>query len=515
MDYRSDNKRLAKNTLVLYFRTFVMMLIGFYTSRLILNTLGIENYGIKNAVGGFISLFMIVRGTLTATTSRYLTCEIGKVGISHPHKIFSVAVVIHVLLALLLFLLLETLGLYFLNHGLNIPPDRMYAANWVFQFSVLSTILDVLNAPYISAIIAHEKMSAFAFFSMFDVIAKLLIVYLLYITPYDRLITYSFFFFCVGLINRIIYNLYCKKNFEETRKVRIVRDKGLYKEMFGFAGINFIGGVASLLSVQGTNILLNLFYGVTLNAAVGISNQVRGISTKFVGDFVTAIKPQITKEYAAGNPYRSMNLAFRGAKFSYFLTLILACPIMARTEYILEFWLKIFPPEAVVFSQLAIILTMLVMLSDPLVTVILATGKIKSVSLWIGGVRLLILPLEYIALMVWGIAYLAIVVQIAIEIISLFIRLVVLNNITGTNYIAEFSKSVLLPIGKVTFLSCFIAYICRRFFIETFWGLCGLSAVTIGCTCLGILYIGLSANERIKVLSVAHNKIGNIIRPKY
>lgn len=487
-----------------------MMLIGFYTSRVVINALGITNYGIYNLVGGFIAMFSIVSGTLTATTQRYLTYEIGKEN-GNPKKMFGVAMNIHIILAAILFVLFETIGIYFLNHGLNIPRDRMYAANWVFQFAVLSTLIGILNSPYIGTIIAHEKMGAFAYFSLFDVTAKLLIVFLLYVTPYDRLITYSLFYFIVGLIGILMYNIYCRKHFEEAR-FSIVKDKALYKEMFGFAGMNFIGAFASLLSMQGTGILLNLFYGVALNAARAIAAQVQGITTKFVGDFMTALKPQITKEYAYGNHEKSMSLAFRGAKFSYFLTLILACPILARTHYILVFWLKIFPPEAVIFSQLSVVLTMLVLLSDPLVTVILATGNLTATTWWIGGIRLLILPLAYVSLLVTNQPYMVIVVQIAIEIASLYIRLTILNYLTHLQFIEGFNHYVVLPLLIVTTISMGAAFGMNAFLPNNFVGLCTLAAASFIITILCIYYIGLTGSEKVTVLSTAHRFINKFKR---
>lgn len=505
MESRSDSKRLAKNTLLLYARTLIMMFIGFYTSRVILNALGIENYGINNVVSGFIAMFSIVSGTLTATTQRYLTCEIGKEN-GNPKKMFGVAMNIHIILAMILFVLFETIGVYLLNHGLNIPKERMYAANWVFQFAILSTLIGIINSPYIGTIIAHERMGTFAYFSLYDCISKLLIVYLLYVTPFDRLITYSVFYFIVGFISTLMYNYYCRKQFPEA-KFSVVRDRKIYKEMFSFAGMNFIGAFASLLSMQGTGILINIFYGVTLNAAQGIATQVQGLSTKFVGDFSTALKPQITKEYANGNPMRSMELALRGSKFSYFLTLLLACPILVNTPYILEFWLKIYPPEAVVFTRLMIVYTMLVLLSDSLVTVILATGNLTSTTWWIGGVRLMILPISYVALKLTDLPYMVVVVQIVLEIVSLFVRLKILNVLTHIDFISNFLKYVLSRISIVTLVGLGFALLMYFLLPSNFIGLILLFATSVVVTGLAILFLGLTSSEKSSVLTAIRNKL--------
>ena len=510
MESRSDNKRLAKNTIVLYMRTLVIMFIGFYTSRVILNALGIDNYGINNVVGGFIAMFAVVQTTLTSATTRFMTFELGKSVNSNPQKTFGVVMTIHIALAVFMIVLLETIGIYFLNHGLNIPENRIWAANWVFHLSVVSMAIGILNSPYIGLVIAHEKMDAFAYMSLFDVCTKLGICYLLYVTPHDRLITYSVFFLCTNIIGVIIYHLYSIHKFSESKYI-FVKDKSRYIEIFRFAGLNFAGGLASMLSTHGTNILINIFFGVTLNAAMGIANQVKGISTKFVGDFIMALKPQITKEYANGDIHRSMELTFRGSKFSYFLTLILAVPIMARTSYILDFWLKIFPPEAVIFSQLTIILTLLVLLSDTIVTEIHASGDVKDANIWIGGLRLMILPVEYIALLLFHFSYIVLVVQIAMEIFSLFVRLKILNKITKIDHISVFIRTVFLPIASVTVLSAFVAFVCNQIIPENFLGLCLVSGISMTICCISILYLGLSQSERATVLCVAKRKIEKVM----
>lgn len=513
MESLSDNKRLAKNTMMLYIRTFIMMIIGFFTSRLILNTLGIENYGINNVVAGFIAMFSVVQTTLTNSTTRFMSFELGKGRDSNPKKIFGIAMTIHIGLALFMVLILETVGLYFLNHGLNIPEARMGAANWVFHFAVISMAVGIINSPYTGLIIAHERMGAFAYMSFLDVTLKLIIVYLLYITPFDRLITYSAFYLFTNVIVIAIYYLYARRKFPEA-KYQFVREKESYEVIFKFAGYNFLGGIASMLSTQGTNILVNLFFGVTLNAAIGIASQVQGLSTKFVGDFITALKPQITKEYAAGHIERSMLLAFRGSKFAFFLTLILAVPLIIRTPYILTFWLKIYPQQAIIFSRLVIILTMLVLLSDTLVTEMLASGKVAAFNLWVGTLRLLIIPLEYIVLSLFHFAYLVVVVQIFMEIISLVVRLICLQNVTGKEHVVPFMRKVLLPTFIVTFISVFFALLFNVFIADNFLGLCVFSGLSI-IVCLSAIYlVGLSSTERYTVTCAIQKKFNNLFGAK-
>lgn len=509
MESLSDNKRLAKNTLMLYVRTFIMMIIGFFTSRLILNALGIENYGINNVVAGFIAMFSVVQTTLTNSTTRFMTFELGKGEDANPKKIFGIVMTIHIGLAIFMVVLLETVGLYFLNHGLNIPPSRMWAANWVFHFAIISMFIGIINSPYTGLIIAHEKMSAFAYLSLLDVTIKLLIVYLLYITPFDRLVTYSAFYLCTNLIIITIYHTYSRRKFPEAR-YSFVKDKESYVEIFKFAGYNFAGGIASMLSTHGTNILVNIFFGVTLNAAIGIANQVQGLATKFVGDFITALKPQITKEYAAGNIDRSMKLAFRGSKFSFYLTLLIAIPIVIRTPYILTFWLKIYPPEAVIFSRLIIVLTMLVLLSDTLVTEMLASGHVKAFNLWVGGLRLLILPIEYIVLSLFHIPYLVVVVQIFMEVVSLLVRLRCLENVTGKNHIIPFMRYVAVPITIVTVISVSFGLTLNSQIPDNFIGLCLFCALTMTVCVASIYFLGITVNERNTIRSAFMNKMRKV-----
>lgn len=506
MSNNSNSKRLAKNTILLYTRTFLVMLVGFYTSRVILAALGVTDYGINNVVAGFIAMFSIVSGTLTATTQRYITYEIGKGPLGNVTKVFGAAMGIHFAICIVLLILFETIGVYFLNHGLNIPANRMYAANWVFQFAILSTLLNILNSPYLGVIVAHEKMSAFAYMSIFDVMAKLAIVYLLYVISFDRLITYSFLFLLVSIVDRIIYNYYCRKHFTEA-KITLVKDKPLYKEMFGFAGMNFLGSFASLLSSQGINIILNLFFGVVVNAAVGIANQVQSLATKFVGDFMTAINPQITKEYASGNLDQSRKLSLRGSKFSYFLALILACPIIVRTPYILDFWLKNYPEQAIIFSRLAIVLTMISLLSNSLITEMLATGNLTSTTWWIGGTRLLILPIAALVLYIFHEAYYALLVQIGMEIVSLFIRLVILKKISGIEFLTPFVQNVLLPISLVTAVSFGLTVLVQIKLPQNFIGLCIMGASSVIFTLGAIYSIGLTKHERVAIVNMAKDKL--------
>ena len=491
----SPNKRLAKNTILLYMRTFLIMIISLFTSRVILNTLGVVDYGINNVVGGFVSLFSIISGTLVATTQRFITFELGKREDSNPHKIFCIAMGIHIMLAIVILILFETIGLWFLNCKLNVPADRLNAANWVFQFSVATFIVNIVSAPYTSVIVAHEKMSAFAYISLLDVILKLIAVYALYINPFDKLVIYSFLLFCVAINVRLIYSIYCRRNFEET-KFKLILDKNKYKEMFGFAGMNFLGAFASILANQGMDIILNIFFGVTINAARGIANQVLSAISKFVNDFMTALDPQITKEYSSGNKLRSQELCFLGARFAYFLMLILSIPIIFKTPFILRIWLITFPDYAIIFVRFSLILALFTVLSKPLVTEILATGNLKITVLWIGSSVLMALPIAFLFFKSgFGPEY-AYITLIIVEIVSLLIRLIILNKITGIPYVSKFFSCVIWRILIVTFLLFLFNRLISNNLNETISGFLVYILLSLLVGLVTIIIIGINKSEK-------------------
>lgn len=504
--YKSDSKRLAKNILMLYIRTFFVMVISLFTSRVVLQSLGVENYGIYNIVGGFVSFFSIVSGTLVSTTQRFITFELGKKEHSEPQKVFGAAMAIHIILAIFLLLLFETIGLWLLNNKLNIPPERLAAANWVYQFSIAAFIVNIISTPYMAVIIAHERMGAFAYISVIEVTLKLVIVYALYWSPLDILVMYAILLFLVALLIRMIYNIYCTKHFIET-KLLVVRDKDLYKSMFSFAGMNFMGSFASILAYQGVDIILNLFFGVVINAARGIANQVLGAVGRFTTDFMTALNPQITKEYAVGNKEQSKQLCFRGAKVSFFLMLLLATPIIFRTPQILNLWLGEYPEYAVVFIRCAFLLSMLSLLSNTLITEILATGNLTSTTWWIGGVRLLTLPLVYLCFRIGGGPEYAYFSLIGIEFLSLYIRLIILERISGIKFILEFTIAVVIRVLVVLLLVFIVNYKINSWFSFSFIGLCSYVIISMLISTIIISLLGMTNNERGYLLGMIKRRI--------
>lgn len=346
-----NNKRIARNTLLLYIRMIFTMGVTLYTSRVILNTLGVEDYGIYNVAGGVISMFSFINVAIGTGTLRYITYQLGKNDLDKLQTVFSTCIQIHVLISFVTILLGETIGLWFLYEKLVIPEERFEAALWVYQCSILATVVNIMSTPYNSDIIAHEKMSAFAYISVLEVTLNLLIVYFLVIASFDKLKLYAILLLSVQLLIRYIYGRYCAKHFVES-KYKHIRDKKLFREMMSFSGWNFFGAISGVVYTQGLNMLLNMFFGPIVNAARGIAVQVQGAIQQFVANFQTALNPQITKTYANGDFTAMHNLMFRSAKFSYYLLFLLTLPVILETNFILELWLGIVPEYTVIFLRI-------------------------------------------------------------------------------------------------------------------------------------------------------------------
>lgn len=394
---QSSNKQIAKNAIALYFRMILTMLVGLYTSRIILQALGVEDFGIYNVVGGFVAMFSMISGSMSASISRYLTFELGHGDAKKLKDVFSTSIFVLIGLSIIVVIAVETFGLWYLNNKMVIPAVRMDAAFWVFQISLCSFVIRLINVPYNASIISHERMDVYAYLSILEVICKLLICYAVMISPIDKLVFYAILYFCIDLINQIAYMVFCSKKFEETR-LTWKFDKRLFREMFSFAGWNFIGSSASILRTQGANLLLNWAGGPVVNAANGIANTVSGVVAQFVGNFTQAFNPQITKRYAAKEYESLMNLLICGSKFSFYLMFMLALPVMLNTDFILGKWLTVVPDHTTAFVRLMLVYLLTDALSRPIITAKNATGNIRNYQLVVGGILLLMLPLSYIGL---------------------------------------------------------------------------------------------------------------------
>ena len=453
-DNSANNKRIAKNTLLLYFRMLFMMVISLYTSRVILATLGVSDYGIYNVVGGFVAMFTMISGTMATATQRFLSFEIGKGTEEKITKLFSTSVMIHVLLGGVVLLFAETIGLWFVNHKMVFPEDRVFAVHWVYQFSVFTLIINVLSVPYNACIIAYEKMAAFAYISIVEAISKLLITYLVVMTSFDKLFFYSFLIMLIAIAIRILYVAYVNRHFKYCRCNWQI-DKEYRNNMLSFIGFNFIGSIANILKTQGINVLLNLFFGPMVNAARGISVQVLHAVSGFVTNFQMALNPQIIKLYAAGEKEEMFKLIFRGSKISFLLMWIISLPIMVETPYILSLWLVEVPEHTVIFVRLTLAITIVDSMSHTLITGVHATGKVKKYQLINGTMLLMTLPLVYLILKLGYPPFMAFVVSLMISIVCHFIRLLVLSTLIELP-VLSFLRAVTLRALVVSLISIIV-----------------------------------------------------------
>lgn len=391
-----NNKRIAKNTMLLYFRMILTMLVTLYTSRVVLNTLGVEDFGIYNVVGGVVVMFSFLNSAMSSATQRFLSFELGKNNIKQFTKVFSMSINIHALIAIIILVLAETIGLWFVNTQLVIPTDRMDAANWVYQCSILAFMVTIMSVPYNASIIAHEKMAAFAYISILEVSLKLLIVFMLQWLAFDKLKLYAVLFLLVAVIIRLVYGLYCKYKIEGCRYVWTA-DKKLFQTLFSYAGWNLWGNMAAVGMDQGVNILLNIFFGPVVNAARGIAYQLSSAVRMFVSNFQMAVNPQIVKRYAVEDITSMHKLIFVSSKASYLLLLFLGLPLAIEANFVLSLWLGDVPEYTVVFVRLVIVIMLIDSLSGSLITAAQATGRIKLYQTLVGGLLLFIVPISYIS----------------------------------------------------------------------------------------------------------------------
>lgn len=504
-----NSKRVVKNTIFLYLRTMFVMAISLFTSRIVLDALGVDNYGIYNAVGGFVAMFSMLSGTLVAASQRFIAFELGK---SKPDvkRIFSTTVSVHLLLSIIILILLETIGLWFLNYKMNIAAERMNAANWVFQCSVITFCINIISIPYNAAIIAYEKMAAFAYISIFEVVAKLGCVYALYIITFDLLIVYAFFMMLIAAVLRVIYGLYCNRNFPLCRYTFML-DKRVFREMLGFSGWNFIGSVATNLNGHGINILTNLFFGVALNAARGVASQVDHAINTFVNNFLMAITPQITKSYAAKDFDYINRIIIAGTKYTFYLLCLISLPVFLNTEYILGIWLKEVPEFAVDFIRLGLLFSMCQTLSQCLYRTMLASGKIKMYQIVVGSLSMLAFPTAYLFFLIglpatWG--YWSMII---FSVVCLFARLWLLDDILPDFSTKRFCTDTLLPIGYSIAPVVLIIYNIHIWIGRV--GLLSFISESLGCvilTGISIWLLGLTRTERQKCVTNIRNRIGGL-----
>lgn len=495
-----NNKRIAKNTLLLYVRMLFMMLVSLYTSRLVLNTLGVVDFGIYNVVGGVIAMLGFLTGSLGGASSRYITYDLGKGDMAIMKRTFGNIKSIHYILAGVILLIGETVGLWFVVTKLQIPTERATAALWVYQFSILSSMMAVISVPYNATIIAHEKMSAFAYISIVDAVLKLLIVYLLVVVPYDKLIIYAVLLFVIQLFDQIVYIVYCSKHFEVT-KSKCCYDKALFREIFIYAGWTMNGNLAVMGYTQGLNILLNMFFGPVVNAARGIAVQVQGMCQMFCVNFQMALNPQLTKSYAKGDIISMHSLLIKSSKFSFYILYIIAVPLMFEANMVLKLWLGIVPEHTVSFLRLILVVGLLYTLSNPILVSVHATGKLKKFQIIEGTMLLMIVPIVYLLLKVFGIApEFVFVVHIIVETCTQYARVRIVLPMIQMK-LRTYLREVILPIIKVAIISPILPYLLYKNIeqsIASFFAICSLCVVCIFAT---VFYVGCKKSEQDFLIS--------------
>lgn len=490
----SNSTRVAKNTILLYIRMLVLLVIGLFTSRVVLNSLGVENYGINSVIAGFLSMFGIITTALSTAINRYISVELGRRNIEKLKSVFTTSVVVQFFMGLLVVLLIESFGLWFLNNEMQIPDGRHDAAMWCLHCATMTTFISLIDVPFNSLIIAHEKMSAFAYMGILDATLKLGICYLLYISPFDKLKTYSILLVMVYVLTTSIYWIYCQSKFEECTFERKV-DKSLLRMMWGFAGWNLFGQASWIMNTQGINILMNIFFGVAVNAARGVAVQVNGIIQQFVNNFMLAMYPQITKSYAAGDKTQAFALACRGAKFSFYIMFFLSLPLMIESKQILKLWLGNPPEDTVVFVIWTIISTYTIILGNTLVTLQVADGHIKKYQLWMTILGSIPFPLTWVLFKCGCTVISSYYIYVVTYWGLIFVRWYLVNEMTGLP-----AKQYLFGVvGKchiIAILSCVLPLLEFYLLPEVYIRIVIIGLTSIGSTGTAIYFFGLDKNEK-------------------
>lgn len=503
----SNNKRIAKNTILLYFRMIILMVISLFTSRVILQALGVEDYGISSVIAGFLSMFGIITTSMSNAISRFITVELGRGELERLKQVFSTSISVQLFMGLLIVILIETFGFWFLNTKMQIPTGREVAAQWCLHCATITTFISLMNIPFNSAIVAHERMSAFAYMTIVDATFKLSICYAIYISPYDKLITYSVLGVVVSILTTSIYWIYCLLRFQET-SFSFRFDKSLFKEMCGFAGWNLFSQTAWVLNNQGINMLINLFFGVALNAARGIAVQVNGIILNFVNNFMVALNPQITKSYAVGDKETAFQLACRGCRLSFYIMFFLALPVMIESHQILKLWLGTPPEYADTFVVWTILSTFSTLLGNTLVTLQMAHGDIKKYQLWITIFGSIPFPLTWLAFKLGFPAIVSYYVYIAVYWALIFVRYYLVHEKTGISA-KMYIVGVVLRTHIVAIVSSITPIIIHFCLPETFTRCILVVVSSMLSTFVIIFFFGLDLAERtfiIDKISLISNK---------
>ena len=501
----SSNRRIAKNTVYLYIRMLITMVVTLYTSRVVLQTLGVEDYGVYNVIGGIVVMFAFLSSSMSNATQRFISYGIGKGDTELLKTTFSMSMNCHIIITLILVVLSETVGLWFVNTQLNIPEGRMYAAQWVYQFSILTFAVGILRIPYNASIISYERLSFYAYVSIIEVLLKLGVVFLLVISPLDKLITYAALLFVVSLLCYFAYYVYCKIQFKIC-SYHLMWDKKAFKELMGFSGWSMLSGGTNLVTQQGCNILLNIFKGVVVNAAAGIASQVSSAIYGFVSNFQLAFQPQIVKLHAAGEKEEQVILMLRTASLSYFLLLVICIPFFINTGYVINLWLGTIPEYSVEFCQWMLIAGLIDSTQAPLFMAIYATGNIKNYTIWLSSLFILLIPLSWIALYMGLSPVYVFIIRALIILVQAIVRLFYVKSFLEFPSV-RFVKILFFRLIPTTVIALFSSILIKGCFEEGLIPFVITTLLSIIVTVIFVYLIGLSADEKQYAKSIVQTRL--------
>lgn len=500
-----NNKRILKNTIVLYARMIVIMLITLYSSRIILQALGVDDYGLYNVVGGVVLMLAFLKSSLTSATQRFLSFEMGRNDENHLKETFSICLSTHILIAIIIVILAESIGLWFLNTQINIPEGREVAANWIYQFSILSLAVSVITVPYHACTISHERMTFFACVSILDAVLKLGFAFALMLSSSDRLILYGGLMMLTNIINLCLYWIYDRKYFSETI-YQFFWDKGQFKQIFSFSGWTIWGQLAVVGSAQSKNILVNIFYSVSANAAMGVAHQVSAALVSLTSNFQVAFQPQLTKSYAAGDFEYMNSLICNSSKISYFLLFIVSLPFMLNINWVLGIWLTEVPEYSGTFCVLYIIASILNALATPLWISIFATGNIRNYQIALSIAYFTEIVVIYVLFTLGFPPTTAMVVKVFLNAFMVILRLIYTKKEVKTFSVFSYSKKVLLPIIISTLLTLIFAFT-LYYFARNMWQQLITTFLTFVFSIVSAYYIGLTQAERNIVIRMILTRI--------
>lgn len=501
----SNPVRMAKNTVFLYIRMFLILLVNLFTVRVVLKAMGAEDFGVYNVVGGIVTMFAFLSSTMSSGSQRFFAFALGKKDPVLLGRYFSLSMIAYIGLSLVFFILVETIGLWFLYHYLVIPPDRMQAAFWVFQLSVLTFFASFVSIPYNAMILAHEKMTVYAYISIFEALVKLGLVFSLLFIGGDTLILYAFMLLISTLFTALVYGLYSRKYYAEAR-LRWFWDRSMFVEIIGFSGWNLVGAISGVLRNQGINILLNVFFGPIINAARAISYQVGGAMSQFVTNFLTAIQPQIVKSYALNQRKEILNLVFMASKITFFLVFVLSIPVLFDTPVILRVWLNEYPSDAALFTQLVVVMTLVESLGSPLLAAVQATGRVKWYQLVTGGLLLMNFPVSYVLLKKGYSPESTLYVGILVAILAHFSRMIFVKRLLNLS-LRSYVKDVFLRLLFVAFFSIVPVFFVHGLLPEGITRFFVVAFLNLMISILLMYRVGLNAQERMSLSHLLKNRL--------